>query len=382
MARYRSYNEVGPNGGSATPMPGYEYLGDVHQGSFAGPWGTCVDVTDHQGEVNPFFLEKKYDSFGSYNGQDGTYYRADQWLSRAEVTGFSPCPEPPDTNTIMTHTLAKTAPYVADWSAANAVYELKDFRHYPSIIKELGERELHYKQNRSRPFQTGSNIYLSWTFGIAPLISDVQKCLKFMARMNSRVDDFNNFSRPGGASKNATIFSAEGPETYQDTSYCTGLYGAGATYRRYLQTSRKVWGSVNWVIPKANLPPRASPAYLLLASSLANGYQVSPDTIWQGLPWSWMIDWFGNIDDFIKLSYNTVGATSGRYCVMDKRTVRVTTRSDSPGYSSGPPGAYISKRRTPTPFVYPEVRLPLISDGMAAILGSLAIQRAPKIRAS
>lgn len=246
------------------------------------------------------------------------------------------------------------------------------------MIHEVGDAVLHGNAGPGKLIRTSAGINLFWTFGIQPLISDLQSSLKFMDRANSRVDDWNGMSRPGGASKNATIYNQTSEWDHPSTSYCTGVYGAQAQYTTRLSTQRKEWGSVNWVIPKNRLPPRASPEYLYQASQLANGLQLTPDTLWQAMPWSWMIDWFSNIDDSIKLSYNVVGAQSGRYCVMDWTRVQCHVESGYPGFSPSSGAYYETKRRTPMPFVYPEVRLPFISNGMAGILGSLAIQRAPK----
>lgn len=370
---------VTPSGGQCIPMPGYEYLGVLNAPPLPNGWTHCYDEVNSKGDVNPFFLEQKRFAAGVFNGQDGTYYRAVDWHVSADAGFFSPIPDPPDYNTVMTHSLAATAPYVADWSATNAVYELKDLRHIPTMIKEVGDAVLHNRAGPGKLIHTSANVNLFWTFGIQPLISDIKSCLKFAARSNSRVDDFNRFSRPGGASKNHTVYHEISPKQFEGTSYITGVYGAQAQYTTYLTTERKEWGSVNWVIPKERLPPRASPEYLYLASQLANGLQITPDTLWQALPWTWLIDWFSNIDDFIKLSYNTIGATSGRYCVMDWTRVQCHVESGSPGFGGGNGAFYETKRRTPMPFVYPEVRLPFVSNGMAGILGSLAIQRAPKV---
>lgn len=386
MTRYRTRSVVTEQHGYADPMPGYEHiLGHVDAPSLPSGWDRCYDETDSRGEVNPFFIESKRFVGGSYSGQDGTYYRASNWNVSADAGFFSSIPDPPDYNTVMSHALAKTAPYVADWSAFNALYELKDFKdlkdmkYIPHRIHNIGYEVNHGIVSPSKPgwVKDGAGHYLYWQFGIQPLISDLRSSLDFIKRTDSRINDFNGFSRPGGASKNATIYNQTSHRDYAGTSYCTGLYGAGAQYATYLTTSRKIWGSVNWSIPKGNLPPRGSQSEWLLASQLANGLQISPDTLWQAMPWTWLFDWFSNMSDFIKLSYNTIGASSGRYCVMDHTKVQCHTESGSPGFHPSDGAYYETKRRTPWPFVYPEARLPFINNDMAGILGALAVQRAP-----
>jgi hypothetical protein len=91
-----------------------------------------------------------------------------------------------------------------------------------------------------------------------------------------------------------------------------------------------------------------------------------------------MIDWFTNIDDFIKLSNNLIGAQSGHSCLMEQSETMVSVRNPPSGFSlAGKSGAtFVVKQRTPMPFVYPEAHLPFVTGGMASILTALAIQRA------
>jgi hypothetical protein len=266
----------------------------------------------------------------------------------------------------------------------NAVYELKDFRHIPAQIKRVGDYLLNSRAGFGSKIYIGditdtANTYLFWNFGILPLISDLKACLKFQQRTDARVKDFNSMTRPGGASKNATIYNRTSDRVYTGSPYCTGVYGAVARYNVYLSTTKKKWGSVHWTIPASNLPPKGDPGQAYLAAQLANGIRITPDTLWQAMPWTWLIDWFSNIGDFIKLSANTMGATSGRMCVMDHTRVQCHVDSGVQGFN-GTSGAYYEyKQRTPTAFVYPEVRLPFITPGMTGILGSLGIQRAPRV---
>jgi hypothetical protein len=322
---------------------------------------------------------KKRFAGGTFNGQDGTYYRAEDWQVSADAGAFQSLPDPPDYNTVMTRTIAGTSPTHADWSAANAIYELKDFRDIPRNIRDLGNDILLHDGPPNGIFKTHANDYLVWTFGIQPLISDLQQSLKFIKRTESRLDDLNGFSRPNGVSKNRTIYKETSPRQFWGTSYCTGVYGAQAVFSTYLTTSRKIWGSVNWQIPPENLPPKDSSNRWALANRLANGLQISPSTLWNAMPWTWMIDWFSNIGDFIDIAGNAIGARSGRYCVMEHVRVQCHCESGSPGFTPLDGAFYETKARTPMPFVYPEVRLPFISNGMAGILSSLAIQRAPRI---
>lgn len=388
VVRHRNRNVSAGPGGHCYPVPGYEdVLSVVDQGGIFNGWDDCYDVADNPGGVNYFFLQSKSFNAGSFSGRDGPYYDALGWIISADASSFQDLMDVPTDNTVMTNALAKTAPYVADWSVMNAIFELKDFRHLPFLIHDMGHDILHGKLTQGGLFRVskGRNVpqdfagdYLFWQFGIQPLISDLKSLLKFQQRSDARVKDFNSMSKPGGGTKNATIYNRTSDRVYTGSPYCTGVYGAVARYNVYLSTIKKKWGSVHWEIPASNLPPRTDPEYAYLAAQLANGARITPDTLWQAMPWTWLFDWFSNMNDFIKLSANTIGAVSGRYCVMDYTRVQCHVDSGVQGFNGTDGAYYYYKQRTPTAFVYPEVRLPFLSNQQAGILSALAVQRAPR----
>jgi hypothetical protein len=389
MARLRQQSAVPVLGGYAEPRPGYEFLGPAHQGGFperillpnGHDW--CTDIVGQFTEVNPLFIEKKRLVAGYYNGPNGSYYSDVDWVLLYEVGFVAPPSRPaPTQNEQMTHALSVTSPNVPSWNGVNALYELKDFRDIPLLLHNVGYEVLHGKNHGAKPIsvKTVANSYLSWNFGMAPLIQDLHSCLNFVKATESRIRELRHDARPGGASSSATTYRDTSPAVYAGTGYFADHYGATAQYDVYNHTDIRNWGSVSWQVPKDHLPPQGSLAEYTYAASLANGLANVPNALWQAMPWTWLIDWFSNIDDFIKIGGNVLGASSGRMCLMEHTNNwgEIRPHANVSGFSPSSGGAQVVwKKRTPVSYVYPDVHLPFLTLDMVAILSTLAIQRAP-----
>jgi hypothetical protein len=180
-----------------------------------------------------------------------------------------------------------------------------------------------------------------------------------------------------GASKSATVYRNDSNESYQTRSYFTAVYGANRQYDVYYHSDYKKWGSAVWWIPPSNLPPAGSFAEFTFVASLVNGLQVTPYLLWQTLPWTWLIDWFSNIGDWISLSYNVLGATSGRYCIMERTDNYAVIKpvGSSDGWVADSTARVLWLKRTPVAFIGPEIHMPFLTNDMMVSLGSLAVQR-------
>ena len=136
------------------------------------------------------------------------------------------------------------------------------------------------------------------------------------------------------------------------------------------------WASVEWR-PK-DLPPTASrhPTDLEVLRATF-GLDVTLATIWEALPWSWLIDYFTTMGDYLGAHRNTVPASYDRICVMQhQRTESVYTMNSSTfgGTWGGATEVYEFKRRTRhSNLLLPTAYLPMLGLGQLSILGSLAI---------
>lgn len=372
-ARYRTLSGPPTHGGDAIDVVGG--LGNIHYNGFTQYAKYMNDVAGYPDLDNPLELTIVDYYMGSVTGQNGFAYRDENIpvLLNTYIFGDVYAGLPSD-NSLFSNALAKTSPFHANWNGSSAVGQLKDFRKLPQQVRDIGDAIL----NRRKPtslLKAGADWNLLLAFGINPFIQDLKSLLDFQDRCDKRVDDFGRMTEPGGGKRKATVWKHDTPEYFSHRGYFVDHYQANAQYNAYYRSKIQSWGSVVWTIPKGNIPPKGSPEEKYLANRLANGIDITPRTLWELMPWTWMIDWFSNIGDFIDLSYNIIGAASGRYCVMHHITNEWRFENLSNlSFTQGSPRAEI-KRRVPLATVYPEVHLPFVTGGMASILGNLAVQR-------
>jgi hypothetical protein len=98
---------------------------------------------------------------------------------------------------------------------------------------------------------------------------------------------------------------------------------------------------------------------------------------WEVLPWSWLIDWFTNIGDFMLQNSNTIPASLAECCIMRKTvTVNRHIPFNLPAGVSGGEGVQtLTNLSRIVGVAFPQAHLPFISAGRLSILGSLFIQR-------
>jgi hypothetical protein len=123
-------------------------------------------------------------------------------------------------------------------------------------------------------------------------------------------------------------------------------------------------------------------------ANLLLGSEITPETIWQLTPWSWLVDWFGDVDTFL---WNAVRLSSDnlvlRYgYVMHEthasREYRVTGLTPRDG--EFPRSVYVTyeitrkQRHRATPYGF-GVDLSALNATRSAILGALGLTRAPGV---
>lgn len=373
--RYRELQfPVAASGGTAIDTTG-GLVGDIH---YPGPVTRKQWMSDVVGFPDyDNFLELTTSNFlaGYITGQNGFAYRDDAIAVTLDPYQFGNVWDGiPSDNALMTRAMSITSPFHAGWNGSSAVGQLKDFRHLPRQLKDIGQAVLDRKKPQSL-LKAGADWNLLLGFGIAPFIQDLKSLLDFQDRCDNRLNDFHRMTEPGGGKRKATVWQHNTDSTFAGQGYFVGHYQANAQYKAYFRASVKSWGSVVWNIPKANLPPRGSSEEKYLANRLANGIDITPRTLWELMPWTWLGDWFTNIGDFIDLSYNIIGATSGRYCVMHHvRSEWHLENLSSCSFGGGNLSCDV-KKRIPCGLVFPEVHLPFVTGNMASTLGNLAVQR-------
>lgn len=165
------------------------------------------------------------------------------------------------------------------------VFELKDF---PGMLRDLGR----VLSNRMRPDDI-PGAHLAYQFGWAPLFSDIQTLITLGSQIDSSISKWNSI-------KNKKRVSGK-LESYRQLvggrsgSY-TAPYNMGrASWSFNLYHKRDVWYTAH-IGSDFQLPDWSSP---VSRARWALGLNASYSTIWNALPWSWLVDYFINISAFL-----------------------------------------------------------------------------------
>jgi len=285
----------------------------------------------------------------------------------------------------------------------NFIFELKDL---PGMLEDIGRlkllRQLSRKSfnlevaSRAGNAKSLANVYLSYQMGWKPLISDLRKMIQLQDAVKNRIQDLDTlFNKNGGlhrtvgkkrAARPSTSNSparAASPGLWSEVSSVSGSklldtalgFLLSVHYDRI--TTTEMWGSVRWTNSFV-VPHHLTDQELLnRARSLVFGLQVTPKEVWDAIPWTWMIDWFGNYGDFLNSTNNILSLTASQPCIMvHTRTEESWSRSDNINFIDGGVGTLIrdTKKRTPTAGSS-SVSFPIFTGRQFSILGSLALQR-------
>jgi hypothetical protein len=243
----------------------------------------------------------------------------------------------------------------------------------PVFLFELGDLpKLVRLAGRGLAKLAGGN--LSVQFGWLPLIKDLGTLLDFASHYDKKSKEIAKLVSKGGLRRNVTLATRSATMASASVEIQSGW--SVIQQRSY---SGKLWGSVRW---KPSLSPTSNyyrdPA---LAFRAALGLGIEIATVWEALPWSWLIDYFTSIGDYLAAHRNVVPATATHICIMrmDVTSVIYPATNWSWGtdggwnsYSSGS-STRITKTRTigGTPTL--TANLPFLDGRRLSILASLFV---------
>lgn len=185
------------------------------------------------------------------------------------------------------------------------IFEFKDF---PRMLQQLGR----VLQKKVKPSDVAGG-YIAYSFGWAPLISDATKLFGLSKLINDRLRYLQSLEA-GRRSKRR--LGGQGPTVTSQGTYT--LPGWGAT----------PWLSANWQITEKHTYWATGKVKLLgklpsgyeekrwLAARAALGLNLSAASLWEALPWSWLIDYFSNIGDILDSQRGFIPHQVTQLCVM------------------------------------------------------------------
>lgn len=274
-------------------------------------------------------------------------------------------------NNLAWQILAQTNP---SRSHVNVPAFLGELRDVPKLVKDWGGGLL-------RKIAKGN---ITYKFGIAPMVSDLRKLVKFSDSVNQRMRMLKKLRDGKTIRKRVSLGTAEMSDPIsRELIHSNGAFLYGGFQPFY---AMKAWGTAEWkLLPDTDLPMMNEDELKKLATRLSLGISTrgALEAAWELTPWSWFIDWFSNVGDVLAATNNTVPCTWGRVAVMRHSECRVHVTEDPVGSDTWPTysGWYKLVRRRkerwsasptiPVPLPY----LPFLDKGQLSILLSLAALR-------
>lgn len=254
---------------------------------------------------------------GTLTGNTGVY----EWFqypytNQPEAAGhYNILPNAPSSTAAATQVIADTNPSRPEVSMPNFLAELREI---PRALHLEGLKKIQReKQNPRRRRRAGqqSNSAVESNFGWDLLISDLIGLTHFADQVDKRVKEVNALYAKGGLKRKRVVWSQvqQGSENATFHTLNTGISGQ-VLWRTY---GRK-WVTVRWKPDSVSIP---SSSERLQAIRLAiHGWDFSlgglSSTVWNALPWSWLIDYFGNVGDILAANRNALGCHVDSCCVM------------------------------------------------------------------
>lgn len=302
------------------------------------------------------------------NQKEGDELDACQLLPiKLPYPGIGSWPDCPSPGAAATIAMACTNPGRSDMDFPAFLYEL---REVPDLLRVAGSTLL----------RAAAGVNLAYQFGWKPLVADVNRLFDFTTSMKKRKAEFERLGSGDGLRRRVTVYNGTQEDTDESVALETQVLFAHAE-RKTVRT-RQVWVTIRWRPRVDTFPDVPDKLNELIRDSLL-GLRKGQITsqLWEAVPWSWLVDWFSNFQEFL------VAGDQDIAYVSEKPNVMTYTRSVSDYRLKGdhPSWAYpttsllsatrIDKSRDVVDQPSLEFMLPPLTGRQLSILGSLSILR-------
>lgn len=276
------------------------------------------------------FLGTGWDAFGDVglpiSGLPGMY------IPRVTDGGFVP---PPDSlDQLIAQSLRSMLPLVkAELSLPNSVYELRDWRHLPSMVSRMAQFTRQGYLTLRNILRGTSEQYLNYKFNIAPMLSDICGIRTALSKIERRINALiNNAGKRQVKHFNFTwIEYPDVFETKRDTQWTVIPYDMNESlgYFHMFRNVRYSASVFHAQISYNYIYERYQVAHAQLLGLLdALGVNLNPRIIWAAIPWSFVIDWVIGIgrwlDQFKQLNMEPrINILSYLWSIKRQRTVTI-----------------------------------------------------------
>lgn len=211
----------------------------------------------------------------------------------------------------------RAKPAKPDMSLGNAMYELKDL---PGMVKQ-GYEKLRHLVERDPPYWIRkkyskgvtlagvSDYHLAVYFGWLPLLSDTIALYNTQRQSSNRIEQLlRDAGRPVRRKFQSDSYSSASDEVIAQGQSVNGLHltpkfitqayaSTSAPWELTRHRSTKTWFSAQFRYYFDDCGELTRSQWNAKIRRRLFGLNPTPAAIYKAMPWSWLIDWFGNIGD-------------------------------------------------------------------------------------
>lgn len=165
-------------------------------------------------------------------------------------------------------------------------------------------------KQRAAHFRTLGDEYLNVEFGWKPFASDLTKFARAVSQSHKILERYR--ANSGKLIPRRFVFPDESASSSMSRGTMPPAYGGGwpsgafdwhFPHGELLQTTtttKRQWfsGAYTYHLPVGDATVQKMARFAAEANKLL-GVRITPETLWQLTPWSWAVDWIGNIGDVI-----------------------------------------------------------------------------------
>lgn len=245
--------------------------------------------------------------------------------------------------------------------------ELAQLHQLPDIIRQAGQNE----------FGRVGGANLGYQFGVRPIINDIVSLGNMQKQIADRADELSRAERQGGIKRTIIVDAGSAQERRNTFLQTDGLF-----IRENVSwwTGETVKVHSRWTPDGSYSPLRQQDReYVLMRRALRaiTGGTIDGATAWELMPWSWLVDYFGNVGEYFNATRNIVGLVLSDVAVMRHTVTRVEFGglNGSDFTFSAFSGRWETKTRK-TSFVAPTLSSDnFLNSNQVGILASLAATR-------
>jgi hypothetical protein len=166
-------------------------------------------------------------------------------------------------------------------------------------------------------------VNLAYEFGWKPLIADLKRLGKLQKYIDKRIKTLLRLHAGRQSSKGNIAKHSKQEVSNFSVSLDSGLDNKYVVhYKLTRKTTVDRWGCVEYIVPQEFVSrlDDMTPQELVdeaIKELTSSEWWRNPSGWWEVTPWSWLTDWFFDIQDVLK-RYNTVELNPWRYCVMTR----------------------------------------------------------------